>query len=326
MSELIDSLGRRIEYLRLSVTDRCNYRCTYCKPAAFAYEPRENILNSTDLTRLLAIFSRLGVRKVRLTGGEPLMRRNLPKLAHSIATLPGIEELSLSTNGALLGRHAEALRDAGVRRVNVSLDTLDPERFHKLTQIGHLDAVLKGLEIAQQTGLTPVKLNMVVMAGINDDEIEAMVDFALARNFHLRFIETMPIGEQGAATMQRLYPTEKILERVQAHCGADLVPISGRLGAGPARNYRIGGGTIGVISALSRHFCADCNRVRLTARGDLVLCLGREASIPLGDQLRAGADDATLEASIRAGILTKPAGHNFESGKTGGVPMSVTGG
>lgn len=326
MTELIDSLGRRIEYLRLSVTDRCNYRCTYCKPEVFAYEPRENILHSAELTRLLSIFTRLGVRKVRLTGGEPLMRRNLPKLARSIAALPGVEELSLSTNGALLGRHAEALRDAGVRRVNVSLDTLDPDRFRKLTQVGELDAVLDGLERAQQVGLTPVKLNMVVMAGTNDDEIEAMVDFALARDFHLRFIETMPMGEQGAETMRSFYPAARILERVQAHCGADLVPARTRSGAGPARNFHIGGGTVGVISALTRHFCADCNRVRMTARGDLVLCLGQEASIPLGQMMRNGASDAALEAALRAGVLRKPAGHNFGAGATGGVPMSVMGG
>lgn len=326
MTPLIDSYGRQVQYLRLSVTDRCNYRCSYCKPEAFTYEPRENILRRRELGRLIGIFARLGVSKVRVTGGEPMMRRNLPQLVQTLAALPGIDEVSLSTNGALLGRHAGELLEAGVRRVNVSLDTLDPGLFRELTRVGRLADVLEGLDEAHRVGLRPVKLNMVVMAGRNDHEIEAMLDYALAREFHLRFIETMPIGENGGETVKQLVPAEAILDRVRAFCGHELQPVTVASGNGPARNYRVGNGTIGVISALSRHFCDSCNRVRLTARGDLILCLGREGSLPLGEMLRDGSSDDELESAIRAAILRKPAGHNFGGGVAGTVPMSVSGG
>jgi len=328
MTELRDSFGRRVEYLRLSVTDRCNYRCFYCMPElGFVPEPRANMLRSEELVRLVGLFAGLGVSKVRLTGGEPLLRRNLTELAATIAALPGIDDLSLTTNGDLLGRFAPALKSAGVGRVNVSLDSLDAARFAEITRGGKLDHVLDGIDAALTHGLTPVKLNMVVMAGVNDAEIEAMVDYALDRGLNLRFIETMPVGINGAGTMSRYYPAEKILARVQAHCGGDLEPVSGMRGGGPASYYRVGGGTVGVISAISRHFCADCNRVRLTAKGDLVLCLGQEGAVPLGAELRAGADDAALLAAIHAGIERKPQGHDFLAGSAAAaVPMIVTGG
>jgi cyclic pyranopterin phosphate synthase len=326
--KLSDGFGRRIEYLRLSVTDRCNYRCFYCMPeTGFVAEPRANLLRTEELARLVGLFVELGVRKVRITGGEPLIRRNLATLAADLAEFPGLEDLSLTTNGDQLERFAADLAAAGINRVNVSLDSLDARTFDDITRGGDLDHVLAGIERALAVGLAPLKLNMVVMAGINADEIEAMVDYATARGCHLRFIETMPIGTSGAGAMGLYYPAEKILERVRDHCGEELEPVTGVHGGGPANYFRAGNGMVGIISAMSRHFCADCNRVRLTAKGDLVLCLGREEAVPLGRLLREGADDATLRAAIVDGIRRKPEGHGFTAtDAAGAVPMSVTGG
>ena len=325
---LQDTFGRRVEYLRLSVTDRCNYRCFYCMPeAGFVAEPRDNLLRTEELARLVGLFVGLGVSKVRVTGGEPLIRRNLSSLVADLAAFPGLEDLSLTTNGDQLERFADDLVRAGINRVNISLDSLDAATFRDITRGGDLDHVLAGIERALEVGLTPVKLNMVVMAGVNDGEIEAIVDYASARGCHLRFIETMPIGTSGAGSMGLYYPAQKILERVRDHCGEELEPVAGLRGGGPASYFRAGRGTVGVISAMSRHFCADCNRVRLTAKGDLVLCLGREEAVPLGRLLRDGADDDALRAAIVAGIRSKPEGHGFTSTEaSGGVPMSVTGG
>jgi len=328
MAELIDSWARRVEYLRLSVTDRCNYRCVYCMPdVGFTLEPRVNLLRSEELLRLVSLFAEFGISKLRITGGEPLMRRNLSTLVADIAALPGIEDLSLTTNGERLAAVAGELAAAGLRRVNVSLDSLDPQTFSQVTRGGDVGHVLAGLEQALAVGLTPVKLNMVVMGGVNEHEIEAMLDYATERGFDLRFIEMMPVGSTGAGAMQRYYPAERILERVREHCGEELVPITEKRGGGPANYYRAGQGTVGVIRAISRHFCADCNRVRLTAKGDLVLCLGNEGAVPLGRMLRDGADDAALREAILAGIARKPQGHEFMAdGTASGVSMNVTGG
>ena len=328
MAMLQDSFGRRVEYLRLSVTDRCNYRCFYCMPEeGIKLEPHTHMLRSGEMARLVRLFVELGVRKVRVTGGEPLVRRNLSGLIAELAALAGLEDLSLTTNGDQLVRFAADLAAAGLQRVNVSLDSLDPATFREITRGGDLGHVLDGIDRALEVGLAPVKLNMVVMAGYNDGEIEAMVDYATARGCHLRFIETMPVGISGAGTMNLYYPAEAILDRVRAHCGGELEPLTGVRGGGPAHYFRAGEGTVGVISAMSRHFCDDCNRVRLTAKGDLVLCLGREEAVPLGHLLRDGADDAALRQAIIDAIARKPQGHGFTaSGAHGAVPMSVTGG
>jgi cyclic pyranopterin phosphate synthase len=343
---LKDSFGRRVAYLRLSVTDRCNYRCFYCMPEqgivtdrcnyrcfycmpeqGIKLEPHTHMLRTEEMVRLVRLFVELGVQKVRVTGGEPLVRRNLTGLVAELADLPGLDDLSLTTNGDQLVRFAGGLAEAGLQRVNISLDSLDPANFKEITRGGDLAHVLAGIERALEVGLAPVKLNMVVMAGINDGEIEAMVDYATARGCHLRFIETMPVGTSGAGTMELYYPAESILARVREHCGSDLEPLTGMRGGGPASYFRAGQGTVGVISAMSRHFCDDCNRVRLTAKGDLVLCLGREEAAPLGRLLRDGADDDELRQAIRDAIARKPQGHGFSAaGAHGAVPMSVTGG
>lgn len=331
MAALVDSFGRRIEYLRVSVTDRCNYRCFYCMPAAGAPHGRhEEFLRHEETARLVRLFAELGVRKVRLTGGEPLVRKGIVDLAGLIDRIPGIADLSLSTNGHLLERHAATLKAAGVARVNISLDSLDPETFARITRGGDLEQVLHGIAAALAAGMAPVKLNMVVLKGINDREIEPMLDFALARGAHLRFIETMPVGDAGVQGMEHYYPAHAILARVREKAGAELIPVKGAPGAGPARCYRIGAGpaTVGVIAALSRHFCEGCNRVRLTAKGELVLCLGQDQRVSLAEALRAGASDADLKNLIVAAVGRKPERHHF-AGQSACHPihrMSVLGG
>ncbi len=316
---LTDSFGRRIEYLRLSVTDRCNYRCSYCRPRACGAgrAGRGELLSFEETERLTRLFAENGVRKVRLTGGEPLVRRDLIALAARIAALPGIEDLSLSTNGQLLEPLARPLRDAGVQRVNVSLDSLDPATFARITGGGDLARVLRGIEAARDAGMSPVKLNAVVLRGVNDHEIESLADYALARGAQMRYIEIMPVGAAGRDSMRHYYPADRILERINAHFGSDLVPQMNATGAGPARCYRVAGGrgSVGVISAVSQHFCDACNRVRLTARGELVLCLGRDNNMSLRDDLRRGADDEALKQLIVQAISRKPARHDFASGQ-----------
>ncbi len=329
MSELTDPWGRRIEYLRVSATDRCNYRCLYCMPASGTPRARrEELLRPDEVARLVRLFAAFGVRKARLTGGEPLVRRGIVELAALIGAIPGIEDLSLSTNGHLLERYAPRLKAAGVARVNVSLDSLDRATFARITRGGDVAAVVRGVDAALAAGLAPVKLNMVVLKDINDGELERMVDFASARGVHLRFIETMPIGSAGQLGMDRYYSAGAILARVRAHLGQELVPVKPASGAGPARCYRIGAGTttVGVISAMSQHFCAGCNRVRLTARGDLALCLGAGDRVPLGQMLRAGASDEVIGDAIREAIARKPERHRFSEAVHPAQFMSEMGG
>ncbi len=319
MTRLVDPFGREIRYLRVSVTDRCNYRCFYCMPMkGVAWEAREEFLTFEELTRVIRLFTELGVDKVRLTGGEPLVRRGILDFVRQLSQLPGLNDLSMSTNAHLLADQAEALHQAGVRRVNISLDSLDPDVFREITRNGELDAVLKGIDAALAAGMHPVKLNMVVMKGLNDGEIEAMFDYAVARGADLRYIETMPVGEAGIDGTGHFMPAVEILERLKRHAGAELVPVKGGKGAGPARYYQVGEGParVGVISALSRHFCDDCNRVRLTAKGDLVLCLGQEDRVSLRDGLRAGLDDEAMKDQIRAAIARKPRSHDFNEDRS----------
>lgn len=318
MAELKDPFQRTIRYLRVSVTDRCNYRCFYCMPSnGLEWEKREEFLSYEELTRVIRLFSELGVDKVRLTGGEPLVRKGLTDFARRLGQLPGIKDLSLSTNAHLLAEYAPALVEAGVHRVNISLDTLNPETFRKITRNGELEPVLKGIDAAVAAGMDPVKINMVVMKGLNDDEIEPMLDFAVVKGVDLRYIETMPVGEAGIEGTDYFMPANEILARLHPHVGQDLIPTKDSRGAGPARYYQIGSGPahIGVISALSRHFCDDCNRVRLTAKGDLVLCLGQEDRVSLRDPLRSGLSDKEMKTLILQAIARKPFSHEFTSNR-----------
>lgn len=313
--ELIDPFNRKIDYIRVSVTDLCNYRCGYCMPEQGVH-PEGNhteYLSYPELARIIKAFVNLGVAKVRLTGGEPLVRKNLSELVAEISTYEGLEDIALSTNAHHLKREAQALKDAGVSRCNISIDSLKPARFKNITRGGDLEKVLAGVDKALEVGMTPVKFNMVVMKGTNDDEIEAMVDYGLEKGVEVRFIETMPIGPAGVAMMDQHYSADKILARIKKHVGADLVPSTGKSHDGPARNFVIAGTNtrIGVISAVSQHFCASCNRVRLTAKGILALCLGQEDSVDLRTPLREGISDEALEQLIVDSMLKKPEKHFF---------------
>ncbi len=315
MAELIDPFQRKIEYLRVSVTDKCNYRCGYCMPPEGAHPEGRHTeyLDFDEMVRIVRAFAELGVKKVRLTGGEPLVRKGIPELVADLSAISQLQEIALSTNAHYLDRYAEPLATAGLQRINVSLDSLKADKFRAITRGGDLHRVLRGIDAAQAAGLNPVKINMVVMKGTNDDEIEAMVDFAQARGVEVRFIETMPIGSAGISIMDQHYPAEKILERVKTHVGDALVPLLNRSHDGPARNFRIGTtqSKIGVISAVSQHFCETCNRVRLTARGVLALCLGQEDSVNLRDPLRSGISDEALKQLIVDAIAKKPERHHF---------------
>ncbi|WP_374336531.1 GTP 3',8-cyclase MoaA [Leeia sp.] len=308
---LIDPFGRQITYLRVSVTDRCDLRCTYCLPKGFkGFEEPANWLRHDEMARLVGLFVELGISKVRLTGGEPLLRRGLADLTGRLSALPGLRDLSLSSNGTQLAQHAAALKQAGVRRLNISLDSLDPACFARITGRDCLASVLDGLMAAKAVGLTPIKLNMVVQPEVNQHEVERLLTFALAQGFVLRLIEPMPIGDTGRAT------TTLNLSRLGADLAQQhgLMPLLDAQDSGPARYWTTGDNRacFGVITPMSQHFCERCNRVRLGVDGTLYLCLGQEDQVPLGRWLREGASDAELVARIRAAIARKPERHDFQ--------------
>ncbi len=310
-ARLTDPFQRTIEYVRLSVTDRCDLRCTYCLPEGFHdFQEPGAWLTFDEIERVLRAFAALGVRHVRLTGGEPLTRRDLPLLAARLAAIPGVEDLSLSTNAVQLRRDADALFRAGVRRLNVSLDSLEPERFAAITGGGHLDKVLAGLMAAKAAGFAPIKLNMVVMRDVNENEIGNMVRFCLEHGFTLRLIETMPVGDTGRAATGHYLDLQEVRHRLAEQF--ELLP-SVMAGGGPARYVQVAGTSlkIGFITPLSQHFCASCNRVRLAADGTLYLCLGQDDKLELRPLLRAGATQEELMQAIRGAVARKPERHEF---------------
>ena len=322
---LQDRFGRRVEYLRLSVTDRCDLRCTYCIPEGFhGFEEPAHWLTHDELVRVVGAFTALGVSKVRLTGGEPLLRRDINPLAQRLGTLPGIRDLSLSTNATRLAQHAKTLRQAGITRLNVSLDSLKPERFSRIVRRDCLDKVLDGLTAAKAEGFAPIKINMVVMAGVNDDEIDDMVAFCIEQGYTLRMIEAMPMGETGRNS--QYLDLQPVKVRLQQHFGL----VDGVMpGGGPARylQSRNGAFSVGFITPLSQHFCDTCNRVRLSVDGTLFLCLGQDEKFELRPLLRAGISDAKLEEAIRNAIELKPHRHEFNDKPDKIVRvMSLTGG
>jgi len=325
MSNLTDRFGRRIEYLRLSVTDRCDLRCSYCMPEGFkGFEEPAHWLTFDEIERLLGAFARLGLKRVRITGGEPLLRRDLPALAARIASLPGIEDLSLSTNATQMDKHAAALKAAGVTRLNVSLDSLHAERIEAVTGRDVLHKIMGGLASAQQAGFAPIKINMVAMRGVNDDEIDAMVAFCMERNFVLRLIEAMPMGDTGRNT--QYLDLQPVKARIQARFG--LVDTAFQ-GGGPARYLGSPDGqfSVGFITPISQHFCGTCNRVRLSVDGTLYLCLGQEEKFEFRPLLRGGATDIELENAIRTALELKPERHEFREQPNKIVRfMSATGG
>lgn len=324
---LTDSFHRAIEYVRLSVTDRCDLRCSYCLPPGYRdFSEPEHWLTFDEIERVIRAFTELGVHRVRLTGGEPLTRHHLPELAARLHALPQLADLSLSTNGVKLKKYASDLHHAGVQRVNISLDSLQPERFAAITGGGRLDKVLEGLAAAKQSGMHPIKINMVVLQGINDDEIEEMIRFCIEQDFTLRLIETMPMGDTGRTASSHYLDLEDVRRRLAEKF--ELVPAV-MPGGGPARYVSVAGTKlrIGFITPISQHFCASCNRVRLAADGALYLCLGQDDKLELRPLLREGISDGELKQAIRAAIARKPERHEFREQPQKIIRfMSMTGG
>jgi cyclic pyranopterin phosphate synthase len=323
---LVDPFGRRIEYVRLSVTDKCNLRCFYCMPKGFKdFELPAHWLTFAEIERVIKAFTELGVARVRLTGGEPLVRKNIAQLAQRLTALPGLSDLSLSTNAMLLDKQADALHDAGVSRINVSLDTLEPEKFRAITG-GELQPVLDGLIAAKKAGFSPIKINMVAMKGVNDDEFEDMVRFCLQHDFTLRFIETMPMG----ATAEDATDHYIDLQTVKQQLSESFELIPGVMpGGGPARYVQVKNTRlrIGFITPISQHFCESCNRVRLSVDGTLYLCLGQENKVELRPLLRDDISDTELKKVLIDAIALKPEKHEFNDKPQQVVRlMSMTGG
>jgi GTP 3',8-cyclase len=323
-----DASGRRMSYLRISLTDRCNFRCVYCMPAVgMQFQPRDELLTDEELLRAVGLCARLGFTKLRLTGGEPTIRPHLVDLVREMKAFPGIEEISMTTNALLLSRIAQDLKDAGLDRINVSFDTLDPVRFKLMTRGGRLDLVWAGLEAADAVGLTPIKINSVVVRGHNDHEVCDLAALTLERDWQMRFLEIMPMEGVGMVYDEGLVTSAETQSRLEERFGP-LEPIETPPGD-PARVWRICGaqGTIGFISPISAPFCEHCNRVRLTADGKLRLCLLRSDEVELRDLMRAGATDEDLERQLLRGIWRKPWGHGIAEGDRNiGRGMSQIGG
>ena len=308
--QLIDPFGRSVEYIRLSVTDRCDLRCFYCLPGDYRdFSEPEEWLSFDEIERVIRAFTVLGVRRVRVTGGEPLVRKNLSALVTQLSDIPGIEDLSLSTNAVALSRQAAALKTAGISRINVSLDSLRADRFKEITR-GNLDKVIDGLMAAKQAGFKPIKINMVVMKDVNDDEVEDMIEFCIEHDFTLRLIETMPVGDTGRSATSRYLSLQKVKKRLAERY--ELIP-GVMPGGGPARYLQVAGTDlrIGFITPISQHFCETCNRVRLAVDGTLYLCLGQEHKFEFRPLLRAGISDSDLIDAARSAIALKPERHEF---------------
>ncbi|PKU22358.1 GTP 3',8-cyclase MoaA [Telmatospirillum siberiense] len=328
---LTDGFGRRIDYLRVSVTDRCNFRCVYCMAEDVTFLPKRDVLTLDEMDRLCSAFVGLGVRRLRLTGGEPLARRNVVGLIQGLSRhlrSGAVDEITLTTNGALLAEHARALKGAGVERVNVSLDTLNAETFRAITRRGDLGRVLGGIETALEEGLR-VKLNCVVMRGVNERDLEPLMLFAHGRGMDLTLIETMPIGVVGQDRSDFYLPLSVVAERLADRFTLDE---TSERQAGPARYMRVRetGGRLGFVTPMSHGFCGDCNRVRVTCTGQLALCLGRDVFIDLKTPLRASEGDDLLRRAIGDAVAAKPVGHDFAPAQLGRPvvvhPMSMTGG
>ncbi|MEW8202632.1 MAG: GTP 3',8-cyclase MoaA [Candidatus Thiodiazotropha endolucinida] len=312
-SSLVDRFNRRINYLRISVTDRCDLRCIYCMSEDMEFVPRSQLLTLEELFRVGKSFMEMGVRKIRITGGEPLTRRGVMQLFESLGELDGLDDLTLTTNGTLLHRYAKTLQRAGVTRVNISLDSLQEARFRKITRIGDIRRTLTGIDAALEAGFQRVKINSVILKNRNHDEIPALVAFAEKRGMDISFIEEMPLGETGDHDRAELYySSQQVLQDLQPHY--DLIATTDTTG-GPARYYRINDSNtrVGFISPHSHNFCDHCNRVRLTAEGRLLLCLGQEHSMDLRRVVRANPlDDEPLRQAIIDAMKIKPKGHEFD--------------
>jgi GTP 3',8-cyclase len=313
--KMIDRFGRHITYLRVSVTDRCDFRCVYCMSETMSFLPRQELLSLEEIDRLASAFISRGVRKLRLTGGEPLVRRNIMWLVKSLSRHlgAGLDELTLTTNGSQLTRYADELAACGVSRINVSLDTLDPGKFRAITRRGDFGQVMGGIEAASRAGLK-IKINTVALREVNEAELEDIMRWAHSSGFDLTLIETMPMGEVGADRVEQYLPLSLVRTRLERHFTFDDIPYRS---GGPARYVRVRetGGRLGFITPMTHNFCETCNRVRVTCTGTLYMCLGQEDSADLRAPLRAIADDALLHAAIDEAIARKPKGHDFVIGR-----------
>jgi cyclic pyranopterin phosphate synthase len=327
---MIDRFGRHITYLRVSVTDRCDFRCIYCMSEAMTFLPRQDLLSLEELDRLASAFVARGVRKLRLTGGEPLVRRNILWLLKALSRHlgDGLDELTLTTNGSQLVRYAEALADCGIARINVSLDTLDPDRFRAITRRGDLSGVMSGIEAAHRAGLK-IKINTVALREVNEGEFEDLIAWSHGNGFDLTLIETMPMGEIDADRTEQYLPLSLVRARLEQRFTLDDIPYRS---GGPARYVQVRetGGRLGFITPMTHNFCEACNRVRVTCTGTLYMCLGQEDAADLRAPLRASEDNALLHAAIDEAIARKPKGHDFVIGRgerpATARPMSLTGG
>ena len=310
--ELIDQFGRKVDYIRLSITDRCDFRCQYCMAEDMTFLPRDEVLSLEECARLVRVFVALGVSKVRITGGEPLVRKNALWLFNEIGQLDNLEELVLTTNGSQLEKQSKALKAAGVKRINISLDSLNNERFKAITRTGELQKVLDGIQAAKQAGFENIKLNTVLMRGINDDETLPLVEFAIQQALDISFIEEMPLGEVNHARESTFISNTDTLKTLQSKY--TLTPSTHTTG-GPARYWQVAGTQtkIGFISPHSHNFCESCNRVRITCKGELFLCLGQDDKVDLMPLLRQHpSDDRPLIDAILQSMAIKPKGHDFD--------------
>lgn len=312
-TQLIDSFDRRISYLRLSVTDRCDFRCQYCMAETMTFLPRGQVLAIEELLRTARLFTELGVKKIRVTGGEPLIRRGVGELFAGLGKLPGLDTLALTTNGSHLSEQAAGLSAAGVRSVNISLDSLNPTRFEAITRIGKLSTVLEGIDAAIASGFERIRLNAVILNGLNHDEVVTLTHFALSKQIHIAFIEEMPLGQVNLGGKQLEYvSSDSIKSELETHF--ELQPLVSRDSSGPSRDYLIAGSQtqVGFISPHSHNFCAECNRLRVSAEGRLLMCLGNEESIDLRDLLRSGRSDDEIKSTIIDSLAIKPERHVFD--------------
>lgn len=324
---LVDRFGRAHTSMRVSVTDRCNLRCLYCMPAeGVEYAPREQLLSTDALAHVVRVAARLGIRRVRITGGEPLLRAELPQIISRLRRQTAVEDIALTTNGVLLARHADALADAGLDRINISLDSLDAARFEAITRFGGIEDVWRGLEAAAEAGLRPIKLNTLLIEGFNDDEIDRWIELVRTRDITVRFMELMPVGDNALAELGGYYDLTRLRERLQAEVG--LRPATqAHVGNGPARYWTAPGwrGRLGFITPISNPYCNACSRMRLTSTGDLRACLAFDEHVNLAHAARRG-DESAIEAALRWAVETKRQGHHWREGQRTATGMSEFGG
>lgn len=314
MNKLVDDFNRHINYLRISITDRCNLRCAYCMPPeGITHIGHHDVLSYEEIVRIARIAVTEGITKIRITGGEPLVRKGVVNLIHLLSHLQGITDLSMTTNGILLADYAQALVDAGLNRVNVSMDSLNPDLFREITRGGDLSSVWKGIEKAAELGLNPIKINVVAIQGFNEGEIADFARLTLEHNYHVRFIEFMPVGTANGWEKGKYLSCSSIRSLLEKDYRLDPLPSTDRGNNGPAQLYQIAGGrgVVGFINAISGHFCASCNRLRLTSDGKLRPCLFSDEEIDIRDSLRSGSSDQEVRTLLHQALLSKPKGHTI---------------